>query len=64
MNYQVLHGEDIRESYLEFLPWVMELDARNYEDDYVGRLECMVARYEKNPRSFVFPPYSERFDYY
>ena len=50
MQYEVLTGLDFD---TDFLPKIMDLDKVVYEDEYVGLLENMVARYEKNRDSFV-----------
>lgn len=49
-KYRVLRGEDFD---ITFLPRVMEIDRICYEDEYVGELSNMEARYLRNPRSFV-----------
>ena len=50
MAFDVITGEDFDSS---FLPKIMALDAIVYPDEYVGALENMKARYEKNKKSFV-----------
>lgn len=50
MGYHILTGEEFDES---FLPNVMDVDRACYEEEYVGELANMVARYRKNPRTFV-----------
>ena len=50
MEYKILTGFDFD---TDFLTKVMDLDSRTYESEYVGVLENMVARYEKNRDSFV-----------
>lgn len=50
MQYKILTGLDFD---TDFLPGVMDLDREVYSDEYVGVLENMVARYEKNRDSFV-----------
>ena len=37
----------------DFLPRIMEIDRICYEQEYVGELSKMEARYDRNPRSFV-----------
>ena len=54
MNYTIRYGEDIAGEYRTFLPKVMELDRAVYDGAMAGELKNMVARYEKNPRTFVF----------
>lgn len=50
MRYKILTGLDFD---TDFLPRIMDLDRVVYSDEYVGVLENMVARYEKNRDSFV-----------
>ena len=50
MSYQILTGEQMGR---DFLPRVMEIDRICYEQEYVGELSKMEARYDRNPRSFV-----------
>lgn len=50
MQFKILTGLDFD---TDFLTKVMDLDSRTYETEYVGVLENMVARYEKNRDSFV-----------
>lgn len=50
MGYHILTGEEFDES---FLSNVMDVDRACYEEEYVGELANMVARYRKNPRTFV-----------
>ena len=50
MQFKILKGTEFDKS---FLPKVMELDGKVYEPEYVGELQNMEARYEKNPDSFV-----------
>lgn len=50
MQFKILTGLEFDKN---FLPQIMELDNIVYESDYVGVLENMEARYEKNPDSFV-----------
>lgn len=50
MEYSILKGEEFDES---FLPNIMAIDRACYEDEYVGSLERMAARYRQNPRTFV-----------
>lgn len=50
MGYKILKGEDMGR---EFLPTIMEIDRICYEQEYVGELSKMEARYDRNPRSFV-----------
>ena len=50
MAYQVLYGEELG---VDFLPQIMDIDCACYSAEYAGELEKMVARYEKNPQSFV-----------
>jgi len=50
MGFRILKGEELGTDYLKK---VMALDAVVYSEEYVGKLENMAARYEKNPKSFV-----------
>lgn len=50
MAYQVLYGEELG---VDFLPQIMDIDCTCYSAEYAGELGKMVARYEKNPKSFV-----------
>ena len=50
MQYKILTGLDFN---TDFLTRIMDLDREVYSDEYVGVLENMVARYEKNRDSFV-----------
>lgn len=50
MAYQVLYGEELG---VDFLPQIMDIDVTCYSAEYAGELDKMVARYEKNPKSFV-----------
>lgn len=49
-KYRIVRGEDFD---ITFLPRVMEIDKICYEDEYVGDLRHMEARYLRNPRTFV-----------
>lgn len=50
MGFRVLTGLDFD---TDFLPRVMEVDAEVYDQQYVGELENMVARYNENRDSFI-----------
>lgn len=50
MEFKIITGEEFDSS---FLPRVMDIDKKVYEGSCVGNLENMIARYEKNPKSFV-----------
>ena len=56
-TYQIRTGDEFGS---DFLPNVMAIDAACYPDEYVGVLENMVARFERNPRTFVCAMDGER----